>query len=274
MRYGGSEVRQSMNNRSHRHAARDRNISQFILPAALVLAALMIGLFMPSAVSGIQDRRTDRSAESFSTGTLNLKLIDNDAIAAKLDIILEHGEELELKNGKYMTHTQAEQTLPAMLDILRHAGMNYAPPEYFRCTGAHPILLVSSGDEADTYIVWAVNAEAHYDGMCYALDYVIDDETGTVLGMNMYWYFETEGETPPEEEVTMSASERATRGMAAAKAIAKVLPDCLPLVDVTYSAQSTVLDNYFYIAVESGGEYIYSIPVYINDDSWSVNIEK
>ena len=274
MRYGGSEVRQSMNNRSHRHAARDRNISQFILPAALVLAALMIGLFMPSAVSGIQDRRTDRSAESFSTGTLNLKLIDNDAIAAKLDIILEHGEELELKNGKYMTKTQAEQTLPAMLDILKHGGMNYVPTEYFRCTDAYPTLLVSAGEEADTYIVWAVNAEAHYDGMCYALDYVIDDETGTVLGMNMYWYFETEGETPPEEEVTMSASERATRGMAAAKAIAKVLPDCLPLVDVTYSAQSTVLDNYFYIAVESGGEYIYSIPVYINDDSWSVNIEK
>lgn len=249
-------------------------LSPFALPALLVLVALVLGLFMPSIVSRIQDRRIDRESASFSTGALNLKLIDNDAVVSKLGIILDYGEELELKNGKYMTRTQAEQTLPAMLDILKHGGMNYVPTEYFRCTDAAPTLLVSSGAEADTYIVWMMYSEAYYEHMYYSLAYAIDDETGTVLGMAMYWEHES-GEDPlPEEGEKMSASERATRGMAATKAIANVLPDCLPLVNVSYTAQSTALDNYFYIAVESGGEYIYSIPVYINDNSWEVNVEK
>ena len=242
-------------------------LSPVLLPSVLVLAAVLFGLLLPGLVARVQDRSIDRSAEKFNTSALSLRLMDNSFIVSRLALILEEHDEFTLKNGKFMTQTQAEQTLPAMLDIVQHAGLDSAPMQYYVLEAARPYLLVSAGESAETCIFWDVSAKASYGGAEYEFEYVIDDETGIPIAMGMNRR-SADGEKPEEQPTTV---DRATRGMAATQALARVLPDCLPLENVSYTAQSTAMENFFCVAIESDGEYIYSMPICVNDNSWSVN---
>lgn len=244
----------------------------FLLPVILVLAALLLGLFLPSIVSAVQDRRADRSVGEFSSGTLNLKLMDNRALAAKLSVPLGSFEEVALKNGKYMTLAQAQQTLPSVLDIIRHSGLACAPAERFSLAYTGPLLTVSSDTEAITCIVWVVEAQAVYGDRIYDLSYAVDDETGMLIFMDMSLYDASEnGESVVSEPA--DPAELATRNMAAASSLARVLPDFLPFTDVSYTVQATANGNRFYIDIRSDTEFLYSMPVAIYDYGWMMNAE-
>lgn len=161
-----------------------------ILPALLIAAALLVGLFLPSAVLRLGD---DRSRdEQPDIRQVDLSVSSGLDPAQKLRLLSEPEAEVSVIGlGRYQ---DAESLSAASWALFTELRLHYRLFEYETLTQtSQQALLISGGSSA--FVCWEVCFD---DGAGAHLRLLIDDETALPLSVQVGLPFETEPEEMQE----------------------------------------------------------------------------
>lgn len=151
-----------------------------VLVVLLTLAALLVGFFLPTVVSSLQDRSGVRW-EDAAIQEVNLSLSSGLSIAEKLQMFSdETSTQLTVGLGKVQTVETLAASSWVVLNRLVSYGVQLLVPET-TVQEEQAAILISNGDQA--FIAWQILFDDGDNNTCWLY---LDDETGLPLSVSYY----------------------------------------------------------------------------------------
>ena len=257
-------------------------VRQRLLAAFVILSALALGLLMPGITTAIQDMSIARLDDSVELGEGTLSLFSDDAKIEKFRRTLymttldEYGYEADFTygdQGKFMTAEDAKAKYGDIKTILEGTGFELEQIGDLLVNASETVSITENATHTTFDLLWAVDmfwgtdeTVDKYGGV--QLDFVVDDATGLVLAIHCmgpanYMYDMYSYSTP-----SYSA------------AVAKIAENMARLYGFTDTilipAEPNELNPYrntYYINFVQGRETVFRMPVTIESDCWSINIQ-
>ncbi len=249
----------------------------YIVKRLLIIAtALALGLFMPTVVTGIQNRRADSTREYVDLGSSVLSLTSDSAKLEKLGLVRTISYMPTISNGKYMTAEDAIDMMYEISRLIENTGLPYTQFGRENIESAEPQLLISDETDVTIAILWIVNASIQNEDGWYQLNYAVDDATGLIVAAE---YYQTETEEyyqigAAEETFTDKNPSIETDYSDAVRRIASNITEMYKFTNTTADLDNSVSvgDYYCYnISFYTDGQRVLTVPVYVEENEWSIN---
>ena len=244
----------------------------------LMAAAVALGLFLPTVVTGVQSRRADSTKEYVDLGSSVLSLTSDSAKLEKLGLpnALYSTSDREysffaISNGKYMTAGDAIDMMYEIPRLIDGTGLPYTQFGRENVEYAGPELLISDESDLTTAILWVVNAVVqNEDGYC-ALNYAVDDATGLIVAAEFY-------QIKNEEEYGTFAEDNPSNKTDYSDTVRRIASNIEKIYKFTNTTAEldnsvNVGDNYRYsISFYTCGQRAMTVPVCVGETEWRINI--
>lgn len=257
----------------------------------LLALAVALGLSLPYLVTSIQGSRIDRTNELVDLGAGALSLDSDEMKLERLELIASiasettiesaHAVDMEISSGRFMDSEKAAAMLPDILALAQGTGLYCYDFNERHFNRATPALLVSE-DYGSSIIVWAVSYSADDGENIYSLDYCVDDASGIILAVFYYVgrYAGVVDENMNTEPYTRQSLQRLAENLADSydfsdTQVRFTMPEEQAESEQREYDQPTLESDIFYsnyaIDFVKDGQTVYSMPVAVSIDSWSIN---
>lgn len=174
-----------------------KRFTKILLALFLTLAAVGIGIGLPLAVSGYEDKRLEDSGQTLDNlgVSLGLNVRGSISLEQKFDMLL-NGDPyaVETATAKYMNYENATSVTFEWLKDLAEQGISVVDLESAEIKEATPGLLTDNSGERASFFIWSVCIS---DGRGDAI-LIIDDETASLLALK-YEVVNTDTELSTDE---------------------------------------------------------------------------
>lgn len=262
---------------SRKTKKRAGGISGYMGIAALVLAAVCIGMLMPSLSSRIQSARLERLEEVPELGAGELSLASDDIKLERLaltsamsnagrDTIIES---VSLSSGRYMSAEDAAGKLDEVLRIIDGTGLNIGSLSNKNFDWANAYLLIGENGDPAGVVMWEVYYFKNAGPVREWLDYVVDESTG-ILTYVSYGIYD---ERTYEEVITEGKRRGATHNM---QALVENMEKSYNFAETRLQPQevedaAAVPDGIYYVSFVKNEQLMLNIQLSFDGGSWTIN---
>lgn len=249
----------------------------------LVLAALMIGMFLPSLSCAIQSSRLEGLRERPDLGAGELSLTSDDIkierLALPQNIQLKeemgiHVDSLELSAGRFMDEESATDKLDELELILQGTGLDIGSISKKDLEFAQPILVMNEGSGAAGVVVWMLSFGKATGPIWESLSYIVDESTGIIICAEYSIYDQRESEYGVS---AYSGANSSGNYLQTLSALAENMKKSYNFAQTDIEPQRVEgelgpFQNIFYIYFVQREETKLSIPVLLDGSNWMINV--
>lgn len=245
--------------------------------ALLVLAAVLIGMFLPSFSSRIQATRLESLEEVPELGAGELSLASDDIKIERLAMISAMNnsgrnapiEHVSLNSGRYMSAEDAAGKLDEVLKLIEGTGLNIGSITKSNLDWAHAVLLVGENGSPAGVVMWEVYYFKSTGPVREWLNYCVDESTGILTWVTYGIYDEREYETIPADRQLRDETHNMqalvdNMGKSYNFAETKLVPQ-----EVEDAA--AVADGVYYVSFVKNEQLMLNIQIGFEGSSWTIN---
>ena len=250
----------------------------------LVLAAVIIGMLLPSLFSAIQSSRLEGLREAPDLGAGELSLTSDDikierlALPQNIQLKEKMGiqvDSLELTAGRFMDRESAADKLEELQLLLRDTGLDIGSISKKDMQWAQPILVMNDGSGAAGVVVWVVGFYKTTGPVSEDLTYIVDESTGIIICAGYSIYDQRDSEY---DASVYSGTNTSGNYLQTLSALAENMKKSYNFVQTDVEPQRVEgelgpFQNIFYIYFVQGEETKLSIPVLLDGNNWMINVE-
>lgn len=245
--------------------------------AALVLSAVLVGMFLPSLSSGIQTRRLEGLTEVPELGAGELSLASDDIKIERLSMIsaLNNAsrnapiEQVELSGGRYMSAEDAVAKLDEVLALIDGTGLNIGSISRKNLDWADAVLLVGQNGNPAGVVMWEVLFTKTSGPVHEWLNYVVDESTGILAYINYGVQDISAYESVTAERISRVQSHNM-------QALVDNMAKSYNFVETRLVPQevedaTAVQDGIYYVSFLENDQLMLNIQISFNGSSWTIN---
>lgn len=252
--------------------------------ALLVLAAVLIGMFLPSLFSGIQSSRLEglREAPELSVGELSLTSdefkIERLALPQTILIKQKMGETidfLELSAGRFMDESSAADKLDELVLLLQGTGLDMGSIGKKDLIFAQPILVMTEDGSAAGAVIWQLAFHKSRGPISENLSYIVDESTGLIIYADYNIYDQREYESGGSEYVRQDSSANYLQTLSTLAENMKKSYNFAQTEIVPQSIEGELSPSQrnFYISFVRDDTTMFSMSVLISANNWAINYQ-
>lgn len=241
-----------------------KRFTKILLALFLTLAAVGIGIGLPLAVSGYEDKRLEDSGQTLDNlgVSLGLNVRGSISLEQKFEAISSGDIYTVASTGaKYMSSdTAASKAVEWLEDFLTLGIPSVDPKSANRTESTVPALLTDRSGNGVSFFVWRVSVSDENGSAIL----VIDDETGSLLAAT---YDAADAET--------EISDGQTQGGINLHEPITYICDKLgcELIEINVAYAEADYSEYIVVISFDGGKTVISLPLFGNLRSYSINLE-
>lgn len=266
---------------------RERRLPRRALPLGivlLVLTAVAIGIFLPSLFSAIQSSRLEGLTEAAELGAGELSLTSDEIKIERLalpQVILlkqrmgEQMDILELTAGRFMDANAAADKLDDLLLLIQNTGLDIGSLSRKDFVWAEPVLIVTGDGSSTGAVFWAVDYSKTTGPVSEELSFLVDESTGLVNCAEYRIHDSRDYEYEHKESISADNSANYLQTITSlAENMQKVYNFAQTEVTPQHvEGELSPFQDIFYIYFVRDGETRLSMPVWIEDGHWAINLQ-
>lgn len=266
---------------------RGRRLRRGALPLGvplLVLAAVVIGMFLPSVFSGIQSFRLEGLKEVPDLGAGELSLTSDDikierlALPQMIQIKEEMGmpvDYLELTAGRFMDAGSAADKLEELELLLQDTGLKTGSVSRKDLCWAQPILVMTDGGGAAGTVVWQLRFYRETGPVSESLGFMVDESTGLIVCAEYNIVDQRELESG---ESVYAQGDRSGNYLQTLSSLAENMKKSYNFAQTEVEPQHiegelSPFQDVFYIYFVQNEEVRLSMPIWIEENHWAINVQ-
>ena len=249
------------------------------LTVLAIVLAFLLGLFIPSVTSVIQNLSTDRLSGFVDLGEGALSLTSDESKIGKLrtagQMLLTRdvdSSQIMLTNtgeGKFMTYEDAVSSFDKVLALMAGTELSISLPDEYAVHMAEPVEVRDFSSRTTMDLAWqvAVSGYVAEEDYSWGIDFLIDDATGIVLaiscvGVHNYDYDENNYAAPDYSDTIRRIAENmaSVYGLTDTELVPAERGNLNPFM------------NTYYINFVQDREVLYQMPVTIGLNGWGINV--
>lgn len=245
--------------------------------ALLVLAAVLIGMFLPSLLSRIQSTRLESLEEVPELGAGELSLASDDIKIERLAMIsaMNNGgrdapiEQVSLNSGRYMSAEDAAGKLDEVLKLIDGTGLSIGSITRSNLDWAHAVLLVGENGSPAGVVMWEVFYYKSAGPVHEWLNYCVDESTGILTYVTYGISDERAYETVPADAQYYNEThnmQALVENMAKSYNFAET-----KLVPQEVEDATAVRDGLYYVSFVKNEQLMLNIQLSFDGGSWTIN---
>lgn len=245
--------------------------------AALVLAAVVVGMFLPSLFSRIQSGRIEELTEVPELGAGELSLASDDIKIERLAMISAMNnsgrdapiEQVELSGGRYMSAEDAVAKLDEVLALIDGTGLTIGSLSEKNLDWADAALLVGQNGNPAGVVMWEILFTKTSGPAREWLNFCVDESTGILTYVSYGVHDSREYEIMPTE----GKSRVKTHNM---QALVENMEKSYNFAETKLQPQevenpSAVQDGIYYVSFLKNEQLALNIQISFDGSGWTIN---
>lgn len=248
--------------------------------AALVLAAVVIGMLLPSLFSLIQAQRLDKTEEILDLNAGELNITSDDIKLERLGLprawkeLEEQGypiDSVALSDGRFMDANDAADKIYELEELLEGTGLSTGGISADNFQTATPWLIIDASGVSGI-VLWTVHYTRFIGPITEVLDFAVDESTGLIISAQ-YSVTDSSGAGLENNAEAYSSGNYSQTLSALAQNMIKSYNFAETEIEAqTVDSELSEYVNIFDIYFINGGETALSIPVWISFNQWTINV--
>lgn len=243
----------------------------------LVLAAVLIGMFLPSLISRAQSTRLESLVEIPELGAGELNLTSDDIKIKRLAMVSAMNNDgrgapaeiVDLSSGRYMSADDAAAKLDDVLKLIDGTGLSIGSLSEKNLDWANAALLISESGDLSGVVMWEVNYYKSSGPAREWLSYLVDESTG----MLTYVSYGIQDDRAYEAAAAEGAFRSETHNM---QALVENMKKHYNFAETELRPQevndpTAVSDGIYYVSFLKNEQLMLNIQISFDGGSWTIN---